>query len=93
MSDEERARIIRRLRAVGESLGCIQAQVEAGAPCGQVLNQLGAVQAEMQALKTRMLECQIRSSKRIIQFHPSVDHRLAELHRLIDLYNTLIQST
>ena len=93
MPDKARADIIRRLRAVDESLGCLYGLIEAGAPCGQVLRQLCAIQAELQALKIRMLNCQVSASKSIIQFNPSADNRLAELQRLFDLYNTLIQST
>ncbi len=93
MPDEARTEIIRRLRAVGESLGCLQALIRDDAPCGQVLRQLCTVQTELQALKIRMLHCQVNASKSIIQFNPSADNRLAELHRLFDLYNTLIQST
>jgi DNA-binding FrmR family transcriptional regulator len=93
MQGEERAEMIQRLRVVGESLCSIHALLQAGAPCGQVLHQLCTVQAELQALKIRMLNCQINASKNIIQFNPSANDRLAELHRLFDLYNTLIQST
>lgn len=93
MPDEAHSDIIRRLRAVGESLVCIQTQVEVGVPCGQVLQQLFAAQAELQALKIQLLDCQINASKRILQFDPSPGNRLAEFHRLFDLYTTLIQST
>jgi DNA-binding FrmR family transcriptional regulator len=93
MPDEERAEIIRRLRAVKENLGSLHALVETGAPCGQILHQLYAVQTELQTSKIRMLNCQINASQGIIQFNPSVNDRLAELHQLLDLYNTLIQST
>lgn len=93
MQGDEQAEVIRRMHAVGESLFSIHAMVEAGVPCGQVLRQLGAVQAELQALKIGMLNCQVNASKSIIQTNPSADNRLAELHRLFDLYITLIQST
>ena len=93
MPDEARAEIIRRLRAVDESLGCLYNLVEAGTPCGQVLRQLCTVQTELQLIKFQMLKCQVNKSKSILLFDPAADNRLAELHRLFDLYNTLIQST
>jgi DNA-binding FrmR family transcriptional regulator len=92
MPDEERAEINRRLREVKESLSSLHAMVEAGAPRGQILRQIYAVQAEMQSIKIQMLICQVNACKSVIQFSPSVDNRLTELHRLFDLYNTMIQS-
>ncbi len=93
MSDDARSDIIRRLRVVGESLLYLQALVEAGAPCGQILCQLSTVQTELQATKVQLLKCQIDTSKSIIQFNLSADNRMTELHHLFDLYNMLIQST
>jgi DNA-binding FrmR family transcriptional regulator len=92
MSGEERAEFTRCLCAVGEHLGFLQALIEAGAPCGQVLRQLCAVRFELRSIKHQMLNCQINASKSILQFDPSVDNRLTELHRLINLYNTLLQT-
>jgi len=93
MPSEEQAEIIHRLHVVEEGLCCLHALVEAGTPCKQVFRQLCAIQAELQALEIQILNCQINTSKSIIRFDPSADNRLAELHRLFDLYNTLIQST
>ena len=93
MLDEERAEIDRRLDVVKERIGSLHALVEAGAPCGQILRQLCAIQGELQSIKIRMLTCQVNACKSVIQYSPSVNNRLTELHRLFDLYNTLIQST
>jgi len=93
MLGEERANFIRRLRAVGDSLCRLRTIIEAGASCRQVLCQLHMAQAELQAVKTQMLNCQINTSKSIIQSNPLADQRLAELQRLLDLYTMLIQST
>lgn len=89
MPDEDHAEIVRRLRTAGESLSRIHALAEAGA-CKQELRQLYAVQSELQALKIQILNRQINASKDIIRFSSSIDNRLAELYRLLDLYKMLI---
>lgn len=91
MPDEEHAEIVRRLRTVGESLSHIYALAEAGAPCEQELCQLYAVQSELQALEIQILNRQIKASKNIIRFSSSRDNRLAELCRLLGIYNILIK--
>ena len=93
MPGEERAEIIQRLRVIGENLCSIHALVETGAPCSQILLQIGVVQTELQSIKFRMLTCQVNISKQLTQFDPYVETRLAELHHLFDLYITLVQST
>ena len=93
MTGEVRTEIIRRLRVVSESLYSIRTLVETGAPCSQVLRQLCAVQADLQALKIVILKCQVETSESIIQSDSCAENRLTELYRLFDLYSLMIQTT
>jgi DNA-binding FrmR family transcriptional regulator len=93
VQDEARAEIVSRLRLVAERLNRIHNLVEADSSCGQMLRQLNIIQAELRVIKIQLLNYQINASKSTIHFDPSVDNRLAEVHRLLALYNLLIQST
>jgi DNA-binding FrmR family transcriptional regulator len=93
VQDKARTEIISRLRLVAGRLCRIHNFVETDTPCGHMLSQINIIQAELRVIKIQMLIYQINASKSTIQFDPSVDKRLAEVHRLLALYNLLIQST
>lgn len=83
---ETRSAIVNRLRAAEGHLHAVLGMVEAGAPCEEVLHQLGAVEAALCAAGRALRYGQFRQSLEIIQHGTSADARLAELERLATLY-------
>ncbi len=91
MKLDQRSEIIRRLRCAAGHLNAVIKMAEAGEPCGQVLHQLGAVNAAIRAAGARLIICQAQASEAIILDNPSPKQRIAELKRLQSLYTTFIK--
>jgi len=91
MKLDQRSEIIRRLRCAAGHLNAVIKMVEAGEPCGQVLHQLGAVNAAIRTAGARLIICQAQSSQAVILDSPSPKQRMAELKRLQSLFTTFIK--
>ena len=89
MQADEQAEIVRRLRSARGHLGAIICMLEAGEPCEPVLHQLGAVQAALHAAGARLLACQLRHSQGVIRDSPCAEDLVAEIARLLVLYQLL----
>ena len=89
MQAHDQAEIVRRLRSAGGHLEAIIGMLEAAEPCEPILHQLGAVQAALRAVGTRLLVCQIKQSQDVIRHNPCADDRVAEIARLLVLYPLL----
>ena len=93
MLADEQAEIVRRLRSAGGHLDAIIGMVEAGESCEPILHQVGAVQAALHAAGARLLACQLRQSQDVIRHNPCAEDRVAEIARLIVLYQLLTKYT
>jgi DNA-binding FrmR family transcriptional regulator len=83
--------VLRRLRCAAGHLNAVIEMTESGQPCERVLYQLNAVQAALQAVGIKMLQCQAHSSLEIIVNSDSVSQRLNELQRLQSLYAVFLK--
>ena len=83
--------ILQRLRCAAGHLNAVVEMSEAGQPCELVLYQLNAVQAALQAVGLKMLQCQAHSSQEVIVNSDSVSQRTAELQRLQSLYSIFLK--
>lgn len=89
MLTDEQADIVRRLRSADGHLDAIIDMLEAGEPCEPIIHQLGAVQAALHAARARLLACQLRQSQEVIRLSPCAEDRVAEVTRLLVLYQLL----
>ncbi|HLF28356.1 MAG TPA: metal-sensitive transcriptional regulator [Anaerolineae bacterium] len=85
LPDEQRA-ILNRLRSAEGHLHAIIGMVESGAPCEDVLHQLDAVAAALDATGRALRFCQLQKSLETIRHSSSGETRVAELQRLATLY-------
>jgi DNA-binding FrmR family transcriptional regulator len=83
--------ILRRLHCVAGHLNAVIEMTESGEPCDVVLYQLNAVQAALQAVGIKMIQCQAHSSQEVIVNSNSVSQRLTELQRLQLLYAVFLK--
>ena len=83
--------ILRRLHCVAGHLNAVTEMTESGQPCELVLYQLNAVQAALQAVGIKMIQCQAHSSQEVIVNSNSVSQRLTELKRLQSLYAVFLK--
>jgi len=91
MKPKQQSEIIRRLHCAAGHLNAVIEMAEAGQPCEQVLHQLGAVDAAIRAVGSKLIICQAQSIQSIILNGPSPELRLAELKRLQSLYTIFLQ--
>lgn len=91
MKPTQQFEIIRRLRCAAGHLNAVIAMAEAGKPCEQVLHQLGAVEAAIHAVGSKLIICQAQSIQSIILESTSPEQRLDELKRLQSLYTIFIK--
>lgn len=89
MRSKSQTEILQRLHSVAGHLEAVVRMVEAGRDCEEVLHQLGAVEAGLQAAGRHLLKCQAEESEALILSNPSVERRTKELKRLHSLYATL----
>ena len=91
MEPDQQADILRRLRCAAGHLYAVVEMSESGQPCELVLYQLNAVQAALQAVGLKIIQCQAHSSQEVIVNSDSVSQRTAELQRLQSLYSIFIK--
>jgi hypothetical protein NreA len=91
-SSEQQAAIVRRLRSAEGHLRAVIGMVESGQPCEEVLHQLDAVEAALDAAGRALRYCQFRQSIDVIRHSPSAEARLAELERLAVLYSITLEN-
>ena len=80
-SPEGQEAIVNRLRTTEGHLHAIIGMLESDAACEEVLHQLDAVEAALDAARRAMRYCQFRQSIEIIRHGASAETRLAELER------------
>lgn len=85
MRAEKQALVARLLSAQGH-LSAVIKMLENDQPCEEVLHQIGAVRAALNAISLQMLERQLHNSADLITSDPCPDRRCTELSRLLDLY-------
>lgn len=91
MTLKQQPDIIRRLRCAAGHLNAVIEMAEADQPCEQVLHQLGAVEAAIHAVGSKLIICQAQTIQSTILDSSSPKQRLAELKRLQSLYTILLQ--
>lgn len=90
MKPDQQSEILRRLRCAAGHLNAVIEMAEADRPCEQVLHQLGAVEAAIHAVGSKLIICQVQSIQSIILESASTEQRRAELKRLQSLYTIFI---
>lgn len=91
MQSEEQAEILQRLRTTRGHLEAVIRMLERGESCERVFQQLGAVQAALRAVSSRLLLCQVNQSREVILYSDCPEDQIAELNRLSNLYALLCQ--
>ena len=91
MKPDQKTESIRRLRCAAGHLNAVIEMTEAGQPCEQVLHQINAVQAALQAAGIKIIRCQAESSQDVILNSSSIKQRTAELKRLQSLYTIFMK--
>jgi len=91
-SPEARKAIVNRLRTTEGHLRAVIGMVEADTPCEEVLHQLDAVEAALDAAGRALRYCQFRQSIDVIRHSPNAEARLAELERLAALYSITLEN-
>jgi len=91
MNTEPHSDIVRRLRCAAGHLNAVIEMTESGEPCEQVLQQLNAVQAALQTVGVKIIECEAQSSQDVILNSASVTKRTAELRHLQSLYGIFVK--
>ena len=74
MNTEPHSDIVRRLRCAAGHLNAVIEMTESGEPCEQVLHQLNAVQAALQTVGVKIIECHAQSSQDVILNSSSVKY-------------------
>jgi len=90
-SSETREAIVNRLRTAEGHLHAIVGMVESDAACEEVLHQLDAVEAALDAAGCALRYSQFRQSIDVIRHGASAEARLAELERLATLYRLQVR--
>lgn len=91
MKPDQQSEIIKRMRCAAGHLNAVIEMTEEGRPCEQLLHQLNAVQAALQAVGLGLIKCQVQSSQTIILEGSSAKERLSELQRIQSLYTVFTQ--
>lgn len=91
MKPDQQSEITRRLRCATGHLNAVSGMAEAGQPCEQVLQQLGAVRGALRAAADRLVAWEVQTSEAIILDGKSSRNRIAQLKRLQSLYTILTQ--
>jgi len=86
MKPDQQSEILRRLRCAAGHLNAVIEMVVNEKPCEQVLHQLNAVQAALEAVGFRVFICQVKESEALILNSSSLNERADELKRLQSLY-------
>ncbi len=87
-SPEEKKRAITRLRRIRGQAEALEAAIETGAGCNQVLQQLAAVRGAVNGLMAEVLEGHLRES-----FGPDapVDHRAQAIEEVASLVRSYLK--
>jgi len=86
MKPDQQPEILKRLRCAAGHLNAVIEMTETEKPCEQILHQLNAVQAALDAVGLRMLICQVKASEALILNSTCPNKRVNELKRLQSLY-------
>jgi len=86
MKPDPQSEIVQRLRCAVGHLTAVIEMMETGRSCEQVLYQLNAVQAALNAAGAKVMMCQVESSQAILRDSRSAKRRISELKRLQSLY-------
>ena len=86
MKPDPQSEILQRLRCAAGHLTAVIEMAETGQPCEQVLHQLSAVRAALDAAGVKLIKCQVQNSQAIVLDNPSSEQRISELRRLQSLY-------
>jgi len=78
--------IIQRMRIAAGHLNAVIKMAEENETCEQILHQLHAVQAALNAVGHGLITCQIRDSQKSILESSSAEERLFELKKIQSLY-------
>jgi DNA-binding FrmR family transcriptional regulator len=79
------------MRCASGHLNAVIKMAEENEPCEQVLHQLHAVQASLNAIGLGLIACQIQDSQGIILDSSSAEERRSELMRIQSLYAVFTQ--
>ena len=79
--------IRQRLQCVSGHLNAVATMVEKESPCDDVLHQLHAVEAALQAIGQKLVLCEVEEIESLIKNSPSSEERAAQLQRFIPLYS------
>ena len=82
--------IVSRLRSAAGHLRAVTRMVENGAPCGEVLHQLNAVQGALRAVARELLAEHLVESERIIKDSDCPIERALAVDHLMEIYNWAI---
>ncbi len=86
MKPNQQPEILKRLHCAAGHLNAVIEMAASEKPCEQVLYQLYAVQAALDAVGLRVLMCQVKDSETLILNSSSSNERANELKRLQSLY-------
>ena len=84
--DEVQNKIINRLKTAEGHLQAVTRMAVAGEPCEEILHQLGAVEAALNATGRLLLSCQLQKSVAVMANSPDLEVKVAEIERLSALY-------
>lgn len=82
----EKQTLVARLLSAQGHLAAVIKMVENDQPCEEVLHQVAAVKAALNAISLQILKQQLQNSTDLIASNPCPDQRCTELTRLLDLY-------
>ncbi len=83
----QQSEIIHRMHVAAGHLNAVIKMAERNEACEQILHQLHAVQAALNAVGHGLITCQIRDSQKAILENSSVEERLSELNKIQSLYS------
>lgn len=89
--DEVQEQIIRRLKTAEGHLQAVTRMAVAGAPCEEILHQLGAVEAALHTTGYLLLSCRLQESIEFIAGNPEAKERTTELERLTALCDLAVR--
>lgn len=84
---DQPSEILQRMRIAAGHLNAVIRMAEGNESCEQLLHQLHAVQAALNAVGHGLITCQIRNSQTAILDSSSVEERLSELKKIQSLYS------
>jgi DNA-binding FrmR family transcriptional regulator len=87
MTPDSMSGIRQQLQLACEQLNTVLIMVEEELPCQDVLHQLHAVEATLQAIGQRLVLCQVDEIETLIKNSTSSEECTAQLQRFVPLYS------